>query len=188
MQALILCGMPAAGKTAAANIISQKLHIEALGIGDMLKEMALERGYKVTGEGWWDTPDGIKFLEERKGNSDFDKEADRRLLQKIEKGNIVVTSYTAPWISKKGIKCWLDATPETRAKRMSVRDGMSIEKAIEVVRIRDRENYQLYKKMYGIELGKDMKPFNIIVDANTITPEQVAEEIIKEAAKLDGKR
>lgn len=188
MQALILCGMPAAGKTAAANIIAQKLHIEAVGIGDMLKEMALDKGYKITGEGWWDTPDGIKFVEERRGNSEFDKEADRRLLEKIEKGNIVVTSYTAPWISKKGMKCWLDATIETRARRMSLRDEMSIERAREVVKIRDRENYELYKKMYGIELGKDLKPFNIIIDVNNITQEQVAEEIIKQAAKFEGKR
>jgi cytidylate kinase len=180
--------MPAAGKTAAAEIISQKLHIEALGIGDVLKEIAMDKGYKVTGEGWWDTPEGFKFLQERRGNPEFDKEADRRLLQKIEKGNIVITSYTAPWISKKGIKCWLDATPETRAKRMAMRDSMTIERAREVIVIRDRENYELYKKMYGIELGKDMKPFNIIVDANKITPEQVADEIIQQAAKFEGKR
>jgi len=64
MQALILCGMPAAGKTAAAEIISQKLHIEALGIGDVLKEIAMDKGYKVTGEGWWDTPEGFKFLQQ----------------------------------------------------------------------------------------------------------------------------
>jgi len=71
---------------------------------------------------------------------------------------------------------------------MAMRDSMTIERAREVIVIRDRENYELYKKMYGIELGKDMKPFNIIVDANKITPEQVADEIIQQAAKFEGKR
>lgn len=183
MEALILCGMPAAGKTVTANAIAKKLRVEVIGGGDILKEMAEARGYRVTGEGWWDTPEGMRFLKERQGNPGFDKEADRRLLEKIGRGNIVITSYTAPWISKKGIKCWLEATQETRAKRMAKRDGMSVEKARVVVRERDKENFDLYKKLYGIELGKDMKPFNIIVDVNNKTPEQTADEIISEAKK-----
>jgi cytidylate kinase len=179
--------MPAAGKTVTANVIAKKLGIEAIGGGEILKEMADARGYKVTGEDWWDTPEGMKFLKERGSNPEFDKEADHRLIQKINKGNIVVTSYTAPWISKNGIKCWLEASRETRAKRMAARDGTSVEEARKVVRTRDRENFELYKKMYGLELGKDMKPFNIIVDVNTITPEQAAEEIIKQAKECEKK-
>ncbi len=185
MKAIILCGMPAAGKTTTADAIAKKLGIEAIGGGDILKEMADARGYAVTGEGWWDTPEGMRFLKERQGNPDFDKEADRRMLEKIAKGNIVVTSYTAPWLSKKGVKCWLDATQETRAKRMAKRDGMSVEEARKVIRVRDRENFDLYKKLYGLELGKDMKPFNIIVDVNNETPEQTADEIIAGAKKYE---
>lgn len=56
MQALIISGMPAAGKTVTAHAIAKKLGITSVGGGDVLKEMARERGYKITGEGWWDTP------------------------------------------------------------------------------------------------------------------------------------
>ncbi len=181
MEALIISGMPAVGKTTTAMAVARKLGIQSIGGGDVLKEMARERGYKVTGEGWWDTPDGIKFLREREKNSDFDKEADRRMVAKIEKGDIAVTSYTMPWLSKKGIKCWLEATQETRAKRMALRDGMQDSRAHEVIKIRDVENYELYKKVYGIELGKDLKPFSIIINVNTISADQAADEIIREA-------
>ena len=179
MKALILCGMPAAGKTVTAQAIARRLGVGVVGGGDVLKEMARERGYKITGEGWWDTPDGIRFLRERESNPDFDKEADKRMIAKIEKGDIVVTSYTMPWLSKQGIKCWLNASLETRAKRMATRDNMPEAKAFEVVKIRDRENHELYKKVYGIELGKDMKPFNIILDVNNITIDEAADEIIR---------
>ncbi|MDE1855104.1 MAG: cytidylate kinase family protein [Candidatus Micrarchaeota archaeon] len=184
MNALILCGMPAAGKTVTAQAIAKKLGIECIGGGDVLKEMAGERGYKVTGEGWWDTPEGIKFLRERESNADFDKEADRRMIAKIEKGNVVVTSYTMPWLSQKGVKCWLEASPETRAKRMAVRDGISEERAQEVVKIRDRENFELYRKMYKIALGGDLKPFNIVLDVNNITIDEAAEELIRQSRKF----
>ena len=176
--------MPAAGKTVTAVAIAKILGIETIGGGEILKEMAKERGYAVTGEDWWDTKEGVKFLRERAQNPDFDKEADKRMIAKIEKGNVVVTSYTLPWLSKSGIKCWIEAKEEVRAKRMATRDGMPLNKAREMVKTRDRENYELYKKMYGIELGKDMKPFNIIIDSNNRTPEQSAEEIIKKARKL----
>ncbi len=181
MKALILSGMPAAGKTATAQEISKKTGVSMAGGGDVLKEMARERGYSVTDEDWWDTPDGIKFLRERELNPDFDKEADRRMIEKIERGNIVVTSYTMPWLSERGVKVWLEASKDTRTKRMALRDSIPIDRAREIVSVRDRENYELYKKMYGIELGVDMKPFNIIIDVNNKTQEQVAEEILKEA-------
>ncbi len=187
MEALILSGMPAAGKTTTAIEIAKSLKMETIGGGDILKEMAKERGYVITGEGWWDTPEGMKFLEERKKNADFDKEADRRMIAKIDKGNIVVTSYTMPWLSRNGIKIWLEADFEVRAERMSKRDGMPLPKARKVVKERDEKNYSLYKKMYGIELGKDLKPFKIVLDVNNKTPEEAAKEIIMEAEKLESR-
>lgn len=187
MQAIILCGMPAVGKTVTANAIAKRLGIEALGGGNILKQMADARGYRMSGGDWWDTHEGMKFQKERASDPEFDKEADRIMLEKINRGNIVVTSYTAPWISKNGIKCWLNASQETRAKRMSARDGTSFEEAMKVLKARDRENFKLYKRMYGLELGKDMKPFNIIVDVNNITPEQAADGIIKKVKKYESK-
>lgn len=183
MEALIISGMPAAGKTTTAQAIAAKIGISCIGGGDVLKEMARERGYQITGEGWWDTEDGIKFLKERETNPDFDKEADRKMIQKIEAGDIAVTSYTMPWLSKKGIKCWLDATEETRAKRMALRDSMPVEKAREVLKIRDADNFALYKKLYDIELGKDRKPFTIIIDVNTVTADQAADKILEQAMR-----
>ena len=108
MEAIVLSGMPAAGKTTVAEIISKRKNFKVLGGGDVLKEMAESRGYKVTGKDWWDTEEGAKFLKERETNPNFDKEVDRRMREKIIAGNIVVTSYTAPWITDAGFKVWLE--------------------------------------------------------------------------------
>ncbi len=183
MEAIIISGKPAAGKTTVAKIIAERLKIKAIGGGDILKEMALERGYNAHGDGWWDTEEGLKFLEERQKNPDFDNEADRRLLKKIEAGNIVVTSYTAAWISKNGFKVWLEGSLQTRAERMGKRANSTISDTIKIVRIRDEENLSVYKKLYNIDIWHDKSPFDMKVDTNKKTPEEIADMILKEFEK-----
>ena len=176
--------MPASGKTTLAKILAKRLHVQEISAGDILKEMAKERSYKVTGNEWWDTPDGMKFLAEREKNPDFDNETDRRLMDRIAKGDIVVTSYTAPWLSKVGFKVWLEASVENRAKRMSKRDSTDLKEAEEATRARDVRNAKLYKELYGIDFGRDTKPFDMVIDTNALTPDQVADRILAKIKEL----
>ncbi len=185
MEAIIISGMPAAGKTTVAKILSKRLGVPTIGGGEILREMAKERGYNPEGPDWWDTPPGIKFLREREVDLNFDRETDRRMLEKIKKGNIIVTSPTAPWISQSGIKIWLSASEETRAARMAKRDHSELTESKKALQIRDKENTELYERLYKIKFGSDKKPFHIIIDATKIAPEQVADEILKKIKELD---
>ena len=54
--------------------------------GDVLKEMAKEQGFDSDGDDWWDTEDGMKFLNQREENSEFDKNLDEKLIQLFNKG------------------------------------------------------------------------------------------------------
>jgi cytidylate kinase len=188
MEAIIISGLPASGKTSVAMILAAKLKVEALSGSDMLREMAADRGFKPEGEDWWDTKEGIRFLEERKKDPNFDKEADKRLQAKINKGNIVLTSYTAPWLSDKGFKVWLATNLQTRAKRMSERDHTTITEAMKTLKIRDQENSTLYMSLYKIDFGNDLKPFDLIIDANNISQEEVANLIIENINKHKDKK
>lgn len=182
MEAIIISGMPATGKTTVAGLVAKRLGIKVLGGTDILKEMAAERGYDMSGEDWWDTQEGMRFLEEREKNSDFDKETDRRLIEKINIGDVVITSYTMPWLSKLGFKIWLSASAENRARRMAERDSISVDKAMEIIRIRDSENHELYKRLYGINFGIDTQPFDLVIDTNSISENEVAEKIVASVA------
>ncbi len=179
METIIVCGMPAAGKTDAARILAHMLGVKEINGGDILKEMAQEQGYKVGGDDWWDTPEGMRFTNERKKDPEFDEEADRRMIAKINKGDIVVTSYTMPWLSKVGFKVWLDANHDVRAHRMAHRDSTSVEHSKKVLSEREEKNRKIYMDLYGIDLGRDKKPFDAIIDTDKLTAEQVAEEIMK---------
>ncbi|HUB92660.1 MAG TPA: cytidylate kinase family protein [Candidatus Saccharimonadales bacterium] len=186
MEAIVLSGLPAAGKTTVGEILCAKLGFKLIGGGDILKEMAAERGFKVTGKEWWDTPEGVRFLKEREGNSDFDKEVDRRIVGKIAGGDVVITSYTAPWITKDGFKVWLEGSVQRRTERMAKRDGAGVGEMKEMVKVRDTENKKLYKNLYNIDYGRDKTPFDLVVNTNDMPPEGVAETIIKKYKERNG--
>lgn len=179
MEAIIICGMPASGKTTLARAVAKRLGLRHFDGGDALKEIAKRNGFRPTKEGWWDTNEGIKFLAERNANPSFDKEADALMKKMIARGNVVVTSWTMPWLSKTGFKVWLDTSKAERTKRMARRDGMTLANARAYISVRDRENKRLYKKMYKIKLGIDLKPFDLVIDTAGLSPEEMAVIVIK---------
>ncbi len=179
MKAIIISGMPAVGKTTVSRKVAESLSVPLVGGGDVLKEMAVEEGYTPGGEDWWDTGDGMKFLQERKKSPDFDKQVDARLLHKAKKGDVVITSYPLPWLSKVGTKVWLSGSVESRARRMAKRDRLSFTECRKILSVRDLENAKLYKKIYDIEFGKDLVPFDLVIDTESLDESKVAKVVLR---------
>ena len=107
-KSIVISGPPAVGKTTVAKGLAEEFQLQYLSGGDVLKEMANEQGFDSKGDDWWDTEDGMKFLNQRKDNSEFDKKVDEKLKDLFLEGNIVITSYTLPWLVEDGIKIIAD--------------------------------------------------------------------------------
>ena len=174
-KSIVVSGSPAIGKTTVAKGLAKEFGLNYLSGGDILKELASEQGFSSNGDDWWDTEDGMKFLNQRKENSEFDKKVDEKLIQLFEKGNVVITSYTLPWLIDNGIKLWLSGTVENSAKRMQNRDNMDAPSALEVVNKRFNENKLIYKNLYNFEFGDDLSVFDKIIQTDGINAEQVLE-------------
>lgn len=169
LKSVVVSGMPASGKSTVARGLAERYGLRYLCGGDILKEMAVSRGYRPSGEDWWDTAEGMRFIEERKKSDRFDREVDERLIRLIEEGGVVVTSYTAPWLTDKGVKIWLKASVESRAERMVSRDNIPLQEALKIVQRRDEENRDLYRKIYGFTVGEDLSVFNLVLDTDGIS-------------------
>ncbi len=175
IKSIIISGPPAIGKTTIAKGLAKEFSIEYLSGGDILKELAEEQGFQTKGDDWWDTQEGINFLDQRKKNSEFDKNVDDKLKELFSKGGIVVTSYTLPWLVDGGIKIWLDGSKENSALRMTARDNSSKNEALEIVQKRYNENKIIYKELYGFEFGEDLSVFDKIIETDDLNVEQVLE-------------
>ena len=181
-KSVIISGPPAIGKTTVAQGLAKEFGLTFLGGGDILKELAKDEGFKTDGADWWDTPDGMKFLEQRSQNSEFDKKVDDKLREIFLVGGVVITSYTLPWLVDDGIKIWLGGTLENSAKRMKVRDNMDEAKALEIVKSRYYGNKKLYKKLYNFDFGENLSVFDKIIDTDELDATKVL-EIAKNTVK-----
>ena len=175
IKSIIISGPPAIGKTTIAKGLAKEFDIEYLSGGDILKDLAGEQGFQTQGDDWWDTLDGINFLEQRKKNPEFDKNVDNKLKELFSKGGIVVTSYTLPWLVEGGVKIWLDGSKENSALRMTTRDNSSKDDALKIVQKRYNENKIIYKELYGFEFGEDLSVFDKIIETDDLNVEQVLE-------------
>ena len=173
IKSIIISGPPAVGKTTIAKGIAEEFDLTHLSGGDILKEIAEEQGFKTGGDDWWDTQEGMNFLSQRQENSEFDKKVDDKLKKHFLDGNVVITSYTLPWLVEGGVKIWLEGSKENSAQRMTVRDNLSKDSALEIVQKRYQENKKIYKALYGFEFGEDLSIFDKVIETDGLDASQV---------------
>jgi len=174
---ICLAGLTASGKSTAVRRLAEKYGLRYVSGGTALKEVALKMGYKAKDRGWWETSEGKRFLEQRLRDPTFDKQIDNELLRYAEQGNVVLDSWTMPWLSQKGFKIWLEVSPKERAKRLAQRDGISPKEAAQIIRIKDGKTKQIYEHLYGFKLGEDYSPFDLVLDSESLTSKEVFETL-----------
>jgi cytidylate kinase len=170
---ICVCGMAGSGKSTAARKLAKKYGLNYVSGGDALKALAIDRGYRPRERGWWESGEGLRFLEERRKDRGFDKAIDGKLLDYAREGNIVLDSWTMPWLLEKGLKIWLEVSLENRAKRIAKRDGMSEKEALKALESKEKQTKRIYKELYGFSLGEDFKPFHLILDTDDLEAEEV---------------
>ena len=180
---IVIAGLPAVGKTTIAQELAKEFNFNLYNGGDILKMLANEKGYTTSGNDWWDTREAKKFMSERRSNPLFDKEVDQKLVDLVKNGNVIITSYTLPWLAPQSLKFWLKGSLSNRAKRMAYRDNIAVNTAVEIIQERDTENTGIYQKLYGFEFGSDLSVFDFILNTDLLCLDsliEISKSIIRE--------
>ncbi len=170
---ICISGMAGTGKSTLAKKLAKKYKLDYYSGGDALKELAEAEGCNASVEGWWETSEGLAFLKRRKGDSSFDKAVDNRLMEYAKKGNVLLDSWTMPWLLNTGFKIWLSASIEKRAERVAKRDKISQKQAVTVLKEKEGNTRDIYKRLYGFSLGEDFEPFHFILDTDNLNSNEV---------------
>lgn len=174
-----ISGMAGTGKSTLAKKLARKYNLKYYSGGDALKELAKQEGYDVSINGWWETPVGLNFLNKRVNDPKFDMAVDEKLLEYSTQGNVLLDSWTMPWLVKGGFKIWLQASFTKRATRVAERDGISFQEAVKVLEEKEARTKAIYKALYGFVLGEDLAPFDFILDTDNLNADEVFEVLCR---------
>ena len=178
---IVICisGMAGTGKSTLSKKLAEKYNLKCYSGGDALKELAKAEGYDVSCQGWWESLEGLNFLKERVIDPKFDKAVDAKLLEYAQQGNVLLDSWTMPWLLKEGFKIWLMGSIEKRATRVAERDKITLNEAFKVLEEKESRTKAIYKKLYGFALGEDFAPFDLVLDTDNLNAEEVFEVLCR---------
>ncbi len=178
---IVVCisGLAGTGKSTLSKKIAAKYDLIYYSGGDALKALAAEEGYDSNTPGWWESPEGLSFLEAREKNLKYDELVDEKLQEFAKSGNVLLDSWTVPWLINYGFKIWLLASVDKRAERIAHRDKMTKSKALEVLKEKETKTKNIYKKLYGFNLGEDFTPFNLVLDTEKLNAKEVFDVLCK---------
>jgi len=183
---VVICisGMAGTGKSTLSKKLAQKYNLKCYSGGDALKELAKAEGYDASREGWWESPEGLNFLKKRENDPKFDRAVDAKLLEYAEQGNVLLDSWTMPWLLKWGFKIWLMASIEKRVARVAGRDKITVGEALKVLEEKEARTKAIYQKLYGFVLGEDFAPFDLVLDTDNLSADEVFEVLCRVIDKV----
>ena len=167
---ITISGKPAAGKDTTADLLAKKLKGFKL-IKATLREFAKRFGVDV-----------IKF-EKDFASKDYtwDKKLDEWQKEEVRKyPNVILVSWlSAINVPDADLKIFITAEFEERVRRLAKREGISIEKAREYLKERDRITRERIKKIYGVDIW-DKKFYDVVIDTTNMEPPEVVRIILRE--------
>ncbi len=123
-----------------------------------------------------------EFGELCKSDLNVDRELDRLLQQQMQDGTseIVESRLAGWWAHRLEIPCirlWLDVDENERAKRVTHREGGSIEEALQANRKRSAVDAERFMELYQI-LPEQREPYTTVLDATNLGSEEVLAAVI----------
>ena len=173
---VVVCGKTSCGKSTQIKLIAEKFELKPVFTSTVFREM-FEQG-KGKGD-WWETIKGQEFNKKRLENPEFDKKLDEKLMQIAKQDKIVFDSSTLAWLLPKEntFNIWLKGSEEVRVQRVAGRNDISLDEARKKIVQRDKDNFEIYKKVYGIDWGNDFQPYDLVLNTDYFNAEQVFEII-----------
>ena len=172
MRKVTISGHPGSGTSTLVEGLSKHFSWTSINGGQIFRNEASERKMTLA-----------EFGELCSNDETVDLTLDEKLRTHIldQVTNIIESRLAGWWGYKLQFDCiriWLKVSEQERAKRVTVREGITLEEAISANKARLLVDNERYEKMYGL-IPDDPTPYTHIIDATNITAEQVLAEAIR---------
>ncbi len=181
---IIVSGFAGSGKSTLAEKLAAKHGLKCIHASGLLRQLQeraagqLKADEAKANTGWWESKEGKAYLEKRLKDPSMDKALDKELLRIAAGDNAVLDSWTMPWLFEgKAFKVWLKTSLGVRAKRVAGRDKLDEREVHAKLKERDEKTAEIYRNIYGFELGRDFAPFDLVLDTDALNEEQVFKRV-----------
>jgi predicted cytidylate kinase len=168
---ITISGHPGSGKTTVAKLLAEEIGYEYHGIGEFMRQLALEKEM---------TLHDLGLLAEK--DDKIDRELDFIQQRLNDKDDFVMDSRLGFYFIPRAFKIYLNVDINTAAKRinMSNRESekyTSHEEAIQKIKRRIESEKIRYKTHYGIVMNTSF--FDVVLDTTNKNPKEIVEEILR---------
>lgn len=166
---IAISGKSGCGNTTVSHMVAEELGYPMINF--TFRTLSEEKGIE-----FW------TFCRMAEESDEFDLEVDQRQVEMaLAQPNCVLGSRLAIWMLKEAdLKIYLTASSLERARRITQREGGSLEERLEQTRRRDANDSARYKRLYDID-NSDTSFADMVIDTSALEAEEVAQLIIKEA-------
>ena len=174
---ITLAGLPGAGKTTVAKLLSQKLNVPSFSMGDLRGRMAQERGLTI---------DEFNKLGETEDFTDKDVDAYQTKLASESK-NFIIDGWLSWHFIPQSFKVFLDVDAREGAKRIfesskrnerpDEKKYASVEETQQTITHRVTSTAARYQKYYQVDF-LDRSHYDLVVDTTHLMPEEVVQMIL----------
>ena len=169
---IAISGKSGCGNTTVSTLLAKKTGFPMVNF--TFRQMAQERGVD-----FW------TFCEMAEKDDNIDRELDGRMVEMaMQTENSILGSRLAIWnMQEADLKVYLTASDEERARRITKREGGTIEEQLEITRRRDTNDTERYKRIYGID-NNDTSVADLVIDTEGKTPEEIVDIILNASYNL----
>ena len=172
MKKVTISGHPGSGTSTLVEGLSKHFSWTSINGGQIFRNEAKERNMTLAQFGKLCSDDETVDLT-------LDEKLRAHILDNVT--NIIESRLAGWWAYKLKSDCvriWLNVSEQERARRVTIREGTTIDEAISANKARLLVDNERYQKMYGLT-PDDPTPYTHIIDATDITAEEVLGETIK---------
>lgn len=162
-------GPPGSGKTTIAKLLAEKLGLRHISIGYLFRKIAQEKGISL---------EELSRIAQQ--DPSIDHYLDSMAISEAIKGGVIIDGHVAPWLLKSlaHLRIIVVASPEVRYKRLADRDNKPLDLVARETRAREEIERERFKRYYDIDIN-DFTDFDIVINTERFTPNDVVELIIK---------